>query len=129
LMTGEGDAFGYDSADQIARDFIGRYEAEWSRGAEAVSLLYVPDAVLVGFATAIGRSRICELLRGIIGQGWTSIRIKIVNVRRVGSVILIASEYAAVGSGENAGKTLNAASSYVLVESQGEWLSTLHTAR
>jgi len=24
---------------------------------------------------------------------------------------------------------LNAASSYVLVESQGEWLSTLHTAR
>src|SRR4029078_11370879 len=109
--------------------FIGRYEAEWSRGAEAVSLLYVPDAVLVGFATAIGRSRICELLRGIIGQGWTSIRIKIVNVRRVGSVILIASEYAAVGSGENAGKTLNAASSYVLVESQGEWLATLHTAR
>jgi len=44
-------------------------------------------------------------------------------------VILIASEYAALGSGENAGKTLNVASSYVLVESQGEWLSTLHTAR
>jgi len=118
-----------DSADQIARDFVSRYEAEWNRGAETVSLLYAPDAVLVGFATAIGRSRICELLRGIIGQGWTSIRIKIVNVRRAGGVILIASEYAALGSGENAGKTLNAASSYVLVESQGEWLSTLHTAR
>jgi len=117
-----------DSADQIARDFVSRYEAQWSRGAEAVSLLYASDAVLVGFVTAIGRSRICELLHGIIGQGWTS-RIKIVNVRRVGGVILIASEYAALGSGENAGKTLNAASSYVLVESQGEWLSTLHTAR
>jgi hypothetical protein len=73
------------------------------------------------------QSQICELLRGIIGQGWTRIRIKIVNVRRVGGVI--ASEYAAIGSSENAGKTLNAASSYVLVESQGEALSTLDTAR
>ena len=72
-----------DSADQIARDFISRYQAEWSGGAEAVSLLYASDAVLVGFVTAIGRSQICELLRGIIGQGWTSIRIKIVNVRQV----------------------------------------------
>jgi hypothetical protein len=52
-----------------------------------------------------------------------------VNVRPIGGVILIASEYAAIGSGENAGKTLNAASSYVLVESNGDWLSTLHTAR
>lgn len=116
-------------ADQIARDFIGRYEAEWNRGAEAVSRLYAPDAVLVGFVTAIGRSQICELLRGIISQGWTRIRIKIVNVRRVGGVILIANEYTAIGSGENAGKALNATSSHVLVESNGEWLSTLHTAR
>ena len=98
-------------------------------GVEAVSRLYASDAVLVGLVTAIGRSQICALLRGIIGQGWTSIRIKIVNVRRVGGVILIASEYAAIGSSENAGKTLNAASSYVLVESQGEALSTLDTAR
>jgi hypothetical protein len=44
-------------------------------------------------------------------------------------VILIANEYAATGSGENAGKTLNASASHVLVESNGEWLSTLHTAR
>jgi hypothetical protein len=63
--------------------------------------------VLVGLVTAIGRSQICELLRSIIGQGWTSIRIKIVNVRQVGGVILIASEYAAIGSGENAGRDLN----------------------
>jgi hypothetical protein len=71
----------------------------------------------------------CGLLRGSIGQGWTSIRIKIVNVRQVGGAILIANEYAAIGSGENAGKTLNATSSHVLVESNGEWLATLHTAR
>jgi uncharacterized protein (TIGR02246 family) len=118
-----------DRADQIARNFISRYEAEWSNGAEAVSRLYAADGVLVGFVTAVGRSQICELLRGIIDQGWTSIKIKIVNVRPIGGVILIASEYAAIGSGENAGKTLNAASSYVLVESNGDWLSTLHTAR
>jgi hypothetical protein len=73
-----------DRADRIARHFISRYEAEWSNGgAEAVSRLYASDAVLVGLVTAIGRSQICALLRGIIGQGWTSIRIKIVNVRQV----------------------------------------------
>ena len=53
-----------DRADQIARDFISRYEAEWSNGAEAVSRLYAADGVLVGFVTAVGRSQICELLRG-----------------------------------------------------------------
>jgi hypothetical protein len=92
-----------DRADQIARDFISRYEAEWSNGAEAVSRLYTAGGVLVGFVTAVGRSQICELLRGIIGQGWTSIRIKIVNVRQVGGLILIANEYVATGSGKNAG--------------------------
>jgi hypothetical protein len=118
-----------DRANQIAHHFISRYEAEWSNGAEAVSRLYASDAVLVGLVTAIGHSQICALLRGIIGQGWTSIRIKIVNVRQVGGAILIANEYAAIGSGKNAGKTLNATSSHVLVESNGEWLATLHTAR
>jgi uncharacterized protein (TIGR02246 family) len=118
-----------DRADQIAREFLSRYEAEWSNGAEAVSRLYAPDAVLVGFVTAIGRSQIGEVLRGIIGQGWTSIRIKIVNVRQTGGLILIANDYTAIGSGQNAGKTLNASASHVLVESNGQWLSTLHTAR
>jgi uncharacterized protein (TIGR02246 family) len=118
-----------DRADQIAREFLSRYEAEWSNGAEAVARLYAPEGVLVGFVTAIGRSQICEVLRGIIGQGWTSIRIKIVHVRQVGGLILIANDYTAIGSGQNAGKTLNASASYVLVESDGEWLSTLHTAR
>ena len=118
-----------DRAEQIAHEFMRRYEAAWSEGAEAVSKLYTSDGVLVGFLTAIGRSQIRELVRDIIGQGWKSIRIKIANVRKVGDVILIASEYTALGSGENAGKTLNATSSHVLVQSNGAWLLTLHTAR
>jgi hypothetical protein len=52
-----------------------------------------------------------------------------VNVRQIGGVILIANEYAAIGSGQNAGKTLNASASHVLIESNGQWQSTLHTAR
>jgi hypothetical protein len=55
------------------------------------------------------------LLQGIIAQGWTRIKIKIVNVRKVGDVILVANAYSAIGSGANAGKTLEAASSHVLV--------------
>jgi hypothetical protein len=39
-----------DGADQIARDFLSRHEAEWSNGAEAVSRLYAPDGVLVGLS-------------------------------------------------------------------------------
>lgn len=99
---------------------------QWRRGRFAALRA---DGVLVGFVTAIGRSQICEVLRGIIGQGWTGIRIQIVNVRQVGGLILIANEYTAIGSGQNAGKTLNASASHVLIESNGEWLSTLHTAR
>jgi hypothetical protein len=69
------------------------------------------------------------LLQGIIAQGWTRIKIKIVNVRKVGDVILVANAYSAIGSGANAGKTLEATSSHVLVHTDGEWLSALHTAR
>jgi hypothetical protein len=50
--------------------------------------------VLVGFATAIGRSEVLKLLAVIIGQGWTQIKIKVVNVRKVGDVILFVNEYA-----------------------------------
>jgi hypothetical protein len=80
-----------DRADQIAREFLSHYQAEWSNGAEALSRLYTVHGVLAGFVTAIGRSQICEVLSGIIGQGWPSIRIKIVNVRQVDGLILIAT--------------------------------------
>ena len=118
-----------DVAHRIAADFTARYEHAWSHGAEAAAKLYTSDSVLVGYVTAIGHLEIQKLLQGIIGQGWTRIEIKIVNVRKVGDVILVANAYSAIGSGANAGKTLEATSSHVLVHTDGEWLSTLHTAR
>jgi len=118
-----------DPADRIANEFIQRYEAAWNQGAEALATLYTSDSVLVGYVTAIGRSEILKLLQGIIGQGWTRIKMKAVNVRKAGDVILVANEYTAIGSGANAGKTLDATSSHVLVHIDGEWLSALHTAR
>jgi uncharacterized protein (TIGR02246 family) len=118
-----------DAAERIAAEFIERYEAAWAQGAEAAAKLYTADSVLVGYITAIGRPEILKLLRRIIAQGWTQIRIKAVNVRQIGEVILLACEYTAIGSGANTGKTLDATSSYVLVHADGEWRSTLHTAR
>jgi len=120
---------GEAEAHQIANDFAHRYETAWSRGADAVSALYAADGVLVGHVTAIGRPQILKLVRGIIGQGWTSIKIKIVDARRIGDVVLIANEYAASGSGDQAGKTLSATASHLLVQTDGAWHSTLHTAR
>jgi uncharacterized protein (TIGR02246 family) len=117
------------AAERIAGEFIERYEAAWALGAEATATLYTADSVLVGYVTAIGRAEILKLLGGIIGQGWTQIKMKAVNVRKVGDVILMANEFTAIGSGANAGKTLDATSSHVLVHADGEWRSTLHTAR
>ena len=119
-----------DETNRIAKDFITRYETAWNDGdADAVAKLYACDAALVGFAMAIGRAEILKQLRAIIAQGWTSIRIKIVDTRRVGGVVLIVNEFTAEGSGRNAGKTLSATASHVLVQIDGAWLSTLHTAR
>jgi len=59
----------------------------------------------------------------------TRIKIKDVNVRKVGEVFLVANTYTAIGSGANAGKRLDATASHVLVHAGGEWLSALHTAR
>jgi len=55
-------------------------------------------------------------------------KIKGVNVWKIADVILATNNYAAIGSGEKAGKTLNATSRHVLVHTDGEWLSALHTA-
>ena len=118
-----------DADERIARDFIDRYEAAWAQGAQAAAQLYTADSVLVGYATAIGRAEIQKLLAGIIGQGWTRIEMRPVNVRKIGDVILLACAYTATGSGANAGKKLEATSSHVLVAADGEWRSALHTAR
>ena len=44
-------------------------------------------------------------------------------MRRIGDVILLACAYTAIGSGANAGKTLDATSSHVLVQADGAWRS------
>jgi uncharacterized protein (TIGR02246 family) len=118
-----------EASDRIAQEFAARYETAWTEGAESVSNLYTPDSVLVGYFTAIGRPEILKLLRGIINQGWTRIEITIVNVRKVGDLVLMANEYTAIGTSANAGKTLSAAASHVLAYTDGKWLSALHTAR
>jgi uncharacterized protein (TIGR02246 family) len=117
------------ATERIAEDFLRRYESAWADGAETVAEQYTSDGVLVGYFTAIGRSEILKLVQGIIGQGWTQIKIKAVNVRRIGDVVLVANEYTALGSGTNAGKTFNATASHVLAYADGAWRSTLHTAR
>ena len=105
-----------DAAARIVNEFVARYEAAWNEhGADAVAKLYTADSVLVGFTTAIGRPEILKLLEIIIGQGWTRIKIKVVNIRKVGDVILFVNEYTATGSsGENTGKTISATASHVL---------------
>ena len=118
-----------NTVERIAADFIRRYEAAWAKGAEMVAELYTNDSVLVGYRTATGRCDIIKLVYGIIAQGWTGIEIRAVNTRKIGDVILVVAEYTALSSGANAGKTLNATSSYVLVCVDGVWLVTLHTAR
>jgi uncharacterized protein (TIGR02246 family) len=114
---------------QIASDFIGRWERTWNeQGADAVAQLYTPDAILVGHVTAEGREQIARLLRGIVEQGWTRVEIKVVGVRQLGDVILIATEYTASGPEGDAGKRLDAKSSHVLTRVGNEWLSAMHTA-
>jgi hypothetical protein len=61
--------------------------------------LYATDSVLVGYVTATGRTDILKLVRGIIAQGWTGIKIKVVNARKIGDGVLVAAEYTALGSG------------------------------
>lgn len=117
------------SHEQIAREFLDHYEISWNAGAVAkLADLYTPDAIVVGYVTAVGREQISQLLRRIIEQGWTRITIKLTAVRQVGGVILMANQYRASGSGERAGETLEAQSTHVLTCVDALWLSAMHTA-
>jgi hypothetical protein len=68
------------------------------------------------------------VFEGIYTSGWTSIMIRTVYARREGTVILVANEYVAAGSGFREGQCVAARSRHVLVRSGGEWLSAMHTA-
>jgi uncharacterized protein (TIGR02246 family) len=117
------------SPQDIATDFVRRWESAWnSLGTAATAELYTGDAVLIGAAVGIGRPEIARILDMLFKQGWTRIGIKVLNARQVGGVVLVASEFSAIGSCANAGKTLNGKSSHVLTQVSGTWLSAMHTA-
>jgi uncharacterized protein (TIGR02246 family) len=117
------------SPEQIAVAYVSKWENAWnSRGGVAAAKLYTPDGVLVGAAMGVGQPEIERLLAMLFKQGWTKISIKVLNAREIGGLVLVASEFSAVGSGPNAGKTLNGKSSHVLTQVGDTWLSTMHTA-
>ena len=106
-----------------------RLEIAWKEhGPAELARLYAEEAMLVGYVTAIGRAEIADLLRGIVAQGWTGIKITTRHARRFGDVILVASDYTATKSDAQAGETMDAKSSHVLVKIADEWLSAMHTA-
>ena len=114
------------NVDQIAADYVDRWQRLWNEQG-AISGLYTSDSVLVGYKTVVGRTDIAALLQSILDLGWTGITIKIVNTRAVAGVILVASDYTAIGSGGNAGKTRDGKSSHVLTRVDRTWLSAMHT--
>ncbi len=120
------------SADQIAADYVQRWESAWNTdGPSAAAKLYTVNSVLIGYRIAVGQADIEKLLTGIFEQGWTKISIKVINARNLGDdVVLIANEYTASGLGPNEGKTLEleAKSSHVLTQLGDAWLSAMHTA-
>jgi hypothetical protein len=112
--------------EQIAVDYIDRWQRLWNESGP-VSTLYTTDSVLVGYRIAIGRADIGALLRAVYDQGWTGIRIRLVNARAASGVILLAAEYTASGGGNRAGETREGKSSHVLTQVDGTWLSAMHT--
>jgi uncharacterized protein (TIGR02246 family) len=117
------------SPNDVASAFVRNWEDAWNaQGAAAVAKLYTPDSVLVGAAIAVGPAEIERSLDRLIQLGWTRISINVVNARMVGGVVLLASEFSALGSGPSAGKSLNGRSSHVLTLVGDRWLSAMHSA-
>lgn len=118
-----------ESDTEIAKKFMRRWEQAWNEeGSKAVALLYTIDAILVANITSMGRAQIESLFEGIIEQGYTRMRLKLIAVRRIGDVIVVANSYIASGSDAEMGKMFEAKSSHVLICRNGEWLSAMHTA-
>jgi uncharacterized protein (TIGR02246 family) len=115
--------------DEIAGEFIARWERAWnSGGAASVAQLYCDDSVLVGGAIAVGRPAIERSLGMLSAAGWNRISIRLVNARAVAGVVLAACEFTATGSGPSEGKVLNGRSSHVLACVGDQWLSAMHSA-
>jgi ketosteroid isomerase-like protein len=117
------------SPEEISRDYVLAWENAWNdHGVEATVKLYASDSVLIGYATAVGRTEIASLLGRIFDQGWTKVRIKVTQARLINGLVLVACEYSAFGSGPSEGKTLDAKSSHVLAPDGDSWLSVMHAA-
>jgi ketosteroid isomerase-like protein len=114
-----------ESAEQVAQDFMRRYERAWREGAAAAAGLYTADAILLGQTLATRRGAIEKVLQAIIGQGWTSLAIELTHAQSAGEAVLATNRYTASG----AGKSLAATASHVLVRAEGVWRSAMHTAR
>jgi hypothetical protein len=110
----------------VAADYIDRWQRLWNANGE-IATLYTIDSVLVAYRIALGRADIAALLRAVYDQGWTGISIRLVNVRAVGGIILLAAECVASGSGNHAGETREGKSSHVLTQADSAWLSAMHT--
>jgi uncharacterized protein (TIGR02246 family) len=116
-------------ANRIAVEFNDCYEDAWNaQDVAAVVDLYTNDAILVGHSIAVGKNGIAQLLRGILAQGWTGIEIEAQHARQLGDVVVVANTYVATGSGNSAGKRLEAKSSHVLVRQGEVWRTAMHTA-
>lgn len=112
------------ATDAIAAEFVRRYQGFWNAGAHDLAAVYTGDAVLCGLEIVRSREQIGPVLDAIVGQGWTTISIEVVQARRVGEVILLACRYTA----QSAQDAIASKSSYVLVESDGCWKIAMHTA-
>jgi uncharacterized protein (TIGR02246 family) len=118
-----------DNPTDIATAFVDAWAAAWNTGGPSeAAKLYTPDAVLVGAAMGIGPHDIERLMTILYRQGWTTVRIKVVNARLVGGLVLAACDFTAQGSGDKAGTELQGNSSHALTKVCDRWLSAMHSA-
>lgn len=112
------------SSDLIGKDFVERYQRFWSAGALDVNALYAREAVLCGYEIVKGHDAIGKLLGAIHAQGWSTIEIHIVESVQLHNALLLACEYVARSESDS----MNAKSSYTLVQEDGLWKVAMHTA-
>ncbi len=114
---------------EIATAFVTAWAEAWNTGGPPATMkLYTPDAMLIGAAMGMGQHEIERLMSILYKQGWTTVKIKVVNARLVGGLVLAACDFTALGSGDKAGTELQGNSSHVLTQVDGVWLSAMHSA-
>ena len=110
--------------NDVALEFVRRYESFWNAGAREVEAVYAPNAILCGYEIVGSHQDIGRVLGAIVGQGWTNISIDVVEAISAGNMVLLACLYSA----RSAHDEITSKSSYALVESDGGWKAAMHTA-